>query len=250
MRIPERRKELEPGDWTREFDDAYLCSYPPEDIIIEGYGAYLKKKAISILSEERARVEPFTNSLLDGIDVKETIRNWHHEKKIFVRENIHVGGGAGSVVVIFDEDRNDDRYPWKMTWLGEHHQESDMAFYATNMTGRIVGPGISRCEYGGFMLTAPPLRLYDVWTDPFYAQARSKSEVLLMAAIEYSVERHVVYVAAAPPRAWFRSFASRLNRKIVYIPIGALSPTSLKKLRVFHVLSGRHVRDIAKDYIW
>jgi hypothetical protein len=250
MRIPERRKELEPGDWTREFDDAYLCSYPPEDIIIEGYGAYLKKKAISILSEERARVEPFTNSLLDGIDVKETIRNWHHEKKIFVRENIHVGGGAGSVVVIFDEDRNGDRYPWKMTWLGEHHQESDMAFYATNMTGRIVGPGISRCEYGGFMLTAPPLRLYDVWTDPFYAQARSKSEVLLMAAIEYSVERHVVYVAAAPPRAWFRSFASRLNRKIVYIPIGALSPTSLKKLRVFHVLSGRHVRDIAKDYIW
>jgi len=250
MRIPERRKELEPGDWTREFDDAYLCSYPPEDIIIEGYGAYLKKKAISILSEERARVEPFTNSLLDGIDVKETIRNWHHEKKIFVRENIHVGGGAGSVVVIFDEDRNDNHYPWKMTWLGEHHQESDMAFYATNMTGRIVGPGISRCEYGGFMLTAPPLRLYDVWTDPFYAQARSKSEVLLMAAIEYSVERHVVYVAAAPPRAWFRSFASRLNRKIVYIPIGALSPTSLKKLRVFHVLSGRHVRDFAKDYIW
>ncbi|MHC9539772.1 MAG: hypothetical protein AB9903_09635 [Vulcanimicrobiota bacterium] len=252
MRIPvkERMKEGASEDWTKEFDDAYLCSYPPEDIIIEGYGAFLKKKAIAILSEERARVEPFTNSLLDGIDVKETIRNWHQEKKIYVRENINIGGGAGSVVVIFDEDRNDDRYPWKMTWLGEHHQESDMAFYATPMTGKIVGPGISRCEYGGFMLTAPPLRLYDVWTDPFYAQARSKSEVILMAAVEYSVERHVVYVAAKPPRSWFRTFAARLNKKIVYIPIGALSPSSLKKLRVFHVLSGRQVRDFAREYIW
>jgi hypothetical protein len=252
MKIPMkgRKKERSPGEWAKEFDQNYLCSYPPEDIIIEGYGDFLKKKAVAILSEERARVEPFTNSLLDGIDVKETIRNWHREKKIYVRENMKLGGGAGSVVVIFDEDLQDARFPWKMTWLGEHHQESDMAFYATDMTAKIVGPGICRCEYGGFMLTHPPLRLYDVWTDPFYDQARKKSEVLLMAAIEYSVERHVVYVAAHPPRSWFSTFASRLNKKIVYIPIGQLSPTSLKKLRVFHVLSGHHLRAIARDYVW
>ncbi|MDQ7827149.1 MAG: hypothetical protein RDV48_30405 [Candidatus Eremiobacteraeota bacterium] len=248
--VKRRKKEEKPGEWTKNFNDMHMCSYPPEDLIIEGYGTYLKKKALAILSEEKARVEPFTNSLLDGIDVRETIRNWHHEKKIFVREFRRGGGGAGSVVVIYDEDREDRRFPWKMTWLGEHNQESDMAFYATPLTAKIVGPGIARCEYGGFMLTSPPLRLYDVWTDPFYREARKKSEVLLMAAIEYSVERHVVYVAAEPPRSWFRTFASRLDRKIVYIPIGQLSPVSLKKLRVFHVLSGRQVRKIAKDYVW
>jgi hypothetical protein len=248
--VRERKKERIPGEWTDHFDDMYMCSYPPEDIIIEGYGTYLKKKALHTLSEERSRVEPFTYSMLDGIDVRETIRNWHHEKKIYVHEHQKIAGGAGSVVVIYDEDLDDSRFTWKMTWLGEHNQESDMAFYATPMEAKIVGPGIGRCEYGGFMLTSPPMRLYDVWTDPFYAQARSKSEVLLMAAIEYSVERHVVYVSAHPPRSWFGTFAGRLNRKIVYIPLGQLSPGSLKKLRVFHVLSGRQVRDYAKDFVW
>ena len=59
---------------------------------------------------------------------------------------------------------------------------------------------------------------------------------LLMAGLDYSIHRHVVYVAARPPRSVFRSIASHLNRKILYVPIGQLSPTKLKKLRVVHVL--------------
>ena len=48
-------------------------------------GRFLKKKAKSMLSEERIRTEPFTTSILDGIDLRETIRNWH-EGKIYVRQ--------------------------------------------------------------------------------------------------------------------------------------------------------------------
>ena len=33
-------------------------------------------------------------------------------------------------------------------------------------------------------------------------------------------------------------------------PIGQLSPVSLKKIRVVHVLDGYDKRDIAKQYIW
>jgi hypothetical protein len=44
--------------------------------------------------------------------------------------------------------------------------------------------------------------------------------------------------------------ASRLGRTIIYIPIGQLSPVSLKKIRVVHVLDGHDKREIAKDYIW
>ena len=153
------------------------------------------------------------------------------------------------MVVIFDEDETDDRYPYRMTWLGEHEQESDMAFYATSPEDNIVGPGMCRCEYGGFLMTYPPRRLYDVWLDPDYRFFQSKAEVLLAAALDYSLERQVVYVASRPPRSIMRTLAERLRRQIVYIPKGALSPSRLKRIRVFHILSGYDKRDVARDFI-
>jgi len=136
------------------------------------------------------------------------------------------------------------------TWLGEHQNESDMAFYSTVPFDRMVGPGIGRGEYGGFMMSLPPRRMYDVWHDPDYEFAETKAERLLLAGLDYSVERYVVYVAAKPPRSIFRSIASRAGRTIVYIPIGQLSPIALKKIRVVHVLDGYDKRDIAKEYLW
>ena len=70
-----------------------------------------------------------------------------------------------------------------MTWLGEHDQESDMALYATQPADNVVGPGICRSEYGGFLLSYPPRRMYDVWQDEDYSFARGKAEVLLLAGI-------------------------------------------------------------------
>jgi len=243
-----RKKERVAGEWARETNGNAICSYPPEDLVIENYGRFLKKKAKSILSEERTRVEPFQTSLLDGIDIRETIRNWH-QKKIYVRQLDKISGEVGAVVVIFDEDR-EDRYGYLTTWLGEHQNESDMAFYSTFPFDHIVGPGIGRAEYGGFLMTLPPRRMYDIWSDPDYDFAQSKPERLLMAALDYSVQRYVVYVAAKPPRSVFRSIASHLNRRIVYIPVGALSPVKMKRLRVVHVLDSYERRDDAEQYIW
>ncbi len=244
-----RRREQRPGEWLEGFDDMAICSYPPEDLVIEDYGRYLKRKGAKQLSEELSRTEPFTVSMLDGIDMRETLRNIH-EGRIYVRHQERVTGGVGSVVVIFDEDRDGDRYPYLMTWLGEHAQESDMAFYATPPTDNIVGPGISRCEYGGFVLAYPPRRMLDVWRDSDYAFARSKSEILLLAALDYSLEEHLLYVASRPPRSYYKQLAARMGKKLVYIPLGSLSPVKLKMLRVFHVLCGHDKREIAKDYIW
>ena len=244
-----RKREKRPGEWLEGFDNPSICSYPPEDLIIEDYGRFLKQKGAKQLSEEQSRVEPFSASMLDGIDMRETLRNLH-EGRIYVRENQRVKGGVGGVVVIFDEDRGNVRYPYHMTWLGEHEQESDMAFYATPPDGNIVGPGICRCEYGGFLLSYPPRRMLDVWSDGDYSFVRGKSEVLLLAALDYSPEKHVVYVAARPPRSYFRQIAARLGKKIVYIPLGSLSPVKLKRLRVFHILSGHDKRPIAGDYVW
>lgn len=242
------KKEKFAGEWARQWDGNAICSYPPEDLVIENYGRYLKKKAKSLLSEERVRVEPFTTSILDGIDIRETIRNWH-DRKIYVRRFDRISGEVGAVVVIFDEDR-DDRYRYLTTWLGENQNESDMAFYSTHPFENVVGPGIGRAEYGGFLMALPPRRMYDVWSDPDYDMAESKPERLLLAALDYSVERHVVYVAARPPRSIFRSIAAHLNRSILYVPIGQLSPTKLKKIRVVHVLDSYSRRAEAKEYLW
>jgi hypothetical protein len=243
-----RKKEKFPGEWASELNGASICSYPPEDMVIEDFGRFLKKKGKSVLSEERSTVEPFTASLLDGIDLRETIRNWH-EGKIFVKNIQKVYGEVGSVVVIFDED-SAGRYNYMTTWLGEHQNESDMAFYSTYPFEHLIGPGIGRAEYGGFLMSLPARRMYDVWADPDYDFAETKAERLLLAGLDYSIQKYVVYVGAKPPRSIFRNIAARFGRTIVYLPIGQLSPVTMKKIRVVHVLDGYDKRDTAKEFIW
>ena len=247
-----RASKQEQKEWKRRFKGIHICSYPPEDVVVEGYGRYLQKKALEIRAEENLRIVPFISSMLDGLDIRETLRKWY-KGEIYVREEMPLRGKVGSVVIIFDPDLPDkegkEKFPWKVTWLGEHDQESDMSFYSTPAGEVMVGPGISRCIYGGFMLTYPPLRVYDIWKDPYFDTARNKPERLLMAALDYSLEKNVVYVAPDPPSGWCQSFASRLGKKIIYMPIGIFSPITLKKIRQFHVLDGHHVRRYARFFI-
>lgn len=231
-----------------------ICSYPPEDILVENFGHYLKKKGVQILREQAANTIPFSTSIEDGIDVRETIRHFA-EKKLYVKCSGKPRGNVGSIVVIFDEDSSEEnafneKYPWKATWLGEHTQESDMAFYATDPLNDVVGPGISRCKYGGFMMSYPPRRLMDIWHDEDYDIFRNKAEILLAAAIDYSIEPLIVYAASKPPRSQLKSFASRYGKKVVYVPLGQLSPIKIKQLCTFHVLDGQDRRKIAQDYIF
>ena len=253
--IPAKQRRLRDGnagEWRRRWRGLMMCSYPPEDLVVEGWGHYVKKKTGKILAAENSRALPFTTSLLDGVDIRETIRNWH-EGKLYVREDRPLPGKVGSVVLIFEEDLPDpgkpEQFPWRVTWLGEHNQESDMAFYATPAGDHLVGPGISRCQFGAFMLTYPPMRVYDIWEDSFFDVARTKPERLLLAAIDYCEESQVAYIAARPPRSWCHAVASRYRKKIIYLPIGLFSPVFLKKMRTFHVLDGHHVREYAHQYI-
>ncbi len=251
VRIPvrERPETDDPDQWLKGFDSDHIVSYPPEDLVLEDYGRFLQKKAVSILSAERSRSEPFSASMLDGIDIRETLRNIH-DGRIYVQERGRVKGSAGSVVVIFDPDVGDTRYPHMMTWLGEHDQESDMAFYTTNPMDQVVGPGIMRATYGGFMLSWPRMRLFDIWSDPDYLGVQSKPDVLLMAAVDYSLEKIIVHVAEKPPSSTMHTYAIRRGKKITHIPLGSLSTLALKKLRVVHILAGPDKRPIVKDYLW
>jgi hypothetical protein len=249
LRVRNKKEEMK---WRREFVGNNICSYPPEDLVIEGYGKYLMKKAVEIKTLENQLIEPFVSSTKDGIDVRETIRNWLNGK-IYVKEEGRLQGQVGSLVVIFDPDPPDamglEQFPWKMTWHGEHSQESDMAFYSTPAGLDMVGPGISRCVYGGFMMTYPPMRVMDIWQDPYFDGAKDKTERLLLAAIDYSMEKHIVYVAPKPPSQLCQKVAEVLGKSIIYLPLGAISKATLRKIRYFHVLDGYPVRRYAKDYI-
>ncbi len=259
--IRTRPKEMRPGEWAKRFKPGHgICSYPPEDVALEHYGAFLRKRSIRVLSAQNSRSVPFTSSLHDGIDIRETIRNWH-ENTIYVHIHQRLKGRAGDVILIFEDEplpgrgqgKGEDgepRYPWQMTWQGEHEDEGDMALFATDPYSQIIGPGIGRALYGGFVLHRPPGTMFGVWEDSYYLQyAQTKAEVLLLAALDHTQETFVVFVAPDPPRPALRQLARRMGKKLIYTPLGQLSPVALKRVRIFHVLSDHGARKDATTFI-
>ena len=69
----------------------------------------------------------------------------------------------------------------------------------------------------------------DVWHDPDYLFAESKPETLLLAALDYTLERFVVYVAARPPRSIFKTVAARLGRRSSTFPSVNCHPSPSKR---------------------
>jgi hypothetical protein len=242
-----RPKENSAGEWARAVEGNSVCSWPAEDLAIEEFGMALRNKARTVLLDERSQTQPFQESLLDGVDIRETLRRWH-EGRLYVMRLAKDPGSAGSVVIIFDEDQVEN-YPWCMSWHGEHQNESDLAFYSTPPFDQLVGPGIGRAEYGGLMMTWPPGRVSNIWADPRYDMAESKAERLLLAGLDYATNRIVVHVAAKPPRSTFRQIAAQLGRTILFIPLGQIAPNRLRHLRRVHVLDGHSRRKTAAQFI-
>ncbi|MFX1259730.1 MAG: hypothetical protein ACFFAN_17900, partial [Promethearchaeota archaeon] len=203
---------------------------------------------------QRVKIEEFKSSIMDGIAIKETIRNWAFKKKIYVRNEQQIQGKVDTLIVIFDEDNGKiENYPYKLTWWAEHDKESDMAFYATNPGDYLIGPGISHVEIGGLLSIFPPPRLKQVfrsYMDYEYKDTKDKAERLLKAGILYSKERYIVYIANKPPRKYFYSLAGVKHRKIIYIPLDNFSQESLKTIKHIHILAGKDKRKLAHNYIF
>jgi hypothetical protein len=71
-----------------------------------------------------------------------------------------------------------------------------------------------------------------------------------MAAADYSRGRIVVHVAQSPPSNRLKRYAAFQGKRFVHIPLASLSPVTLRKIRVVHLLSSRDKRAEAKSYIW
>ncbi len=254
--LKERPEEKYPGEWRDKWEEGkeYTVSWPPEDILEEDYFSFIRKKTIKNLKNQRIKIEEFKSSLMDGIAIKETIRNWAFKKKIYVQNIQQIQGKIDTIVVIFDKDDGEpEKYPYKLTWWAEHDRESDMAFYSTNPGDYIIGPGITHVEVGGLLSIFPAIFLrsiFDPYMDYEYKDIKSKAERLLKAAITYSKEHYIAYVAEDAPRKYFYSLAGIKNRELVYLPLDNFSKESLKTIKHIHILAGRDKRRIAHNYIF
>jgi hypothetical protein len=225
-----------------------ICSYPPEDVEVERWGEALMKHANHILQTILTHSEPFVADFGGGPDIREMIRKFY-EKRIYVKTEDEGGLDFGSIVVVFDQDEHMESYPFQMTWLGEHSQESDMAFYSTPPGSQIVGPGISRMEYGAFLLSYPPMRMFDIWIDSSFDFVPTRHERLLIAGIVYSEKSGIVYVARRPPHARWKKFAKSMGKRIIYVPLGSLNPLHVKRMRTFHMLQNKGLRNTAHEFL-
>jgi hypothetical protein len=234
--------------WRQRWDPFGMCSYPPEDDRIESFHRHVRDQARAILGADLARSEKFTTSVRDGIDIRETLRNWH-TGDLYVKVIPPSQGSIEVVLFFFDFPADPEVYVNRTTWYAEHSQESTLAFYATDPMKNLVGPGIAQAQYGGALFIFPPRSIPDVWSDRRLDFANTLEERLLAAACLHSTEGHIAVVSPKIPPASWRRLSRKYGRKIVHLPLKRFGGQLLERLRTFHVLNGKHVRSYAADYI-
>jgi hypothetical protein len=244
-----RRPDLDERQrWQMQWNPLGQCSWPPEDDLIENFRSHVIDRAKQIMGADLVRTEKFTTSVRDGIDIRDTLRNWH-TGDIYVKVLPPVRGELDAVVMLFDSPADPRDYPWRSTWFAEHQQESTLAFFATDFTQEMVGPGIGLATYGGAMFLFPPISVPDIWQDARLDFAETLEERLLAAACLYSRNSQVALLSSFPPGAGWRRLARRFRKKWVHVPLAQFSDSTVQQLRMVHVLNGRQVRSYAAHFI-
>jgi hypothetical protein len=243
--------------WSLLWNPHRQCSWPPEDQKIESFNTHIREQAKAIMGADLARVEKFTTSMKDGIDLRESLRQWcarrpsnaSRRMDIYVKDIPPARGSVEAVIFLFETPADPDRYSWQATWYAEHAEESTLCFYATPFPDNLVGPGIGQSFYGGALFLFPPRSIPDIWSDPGLAFTSTLEERLIAAAAVHSQEPYIALVAPIPPPARWRVIARQFGRKLVYIPLARFSGQTVDRLRRFHVLNGHNIRSYAAQFI-
>jgi hypothetical protein len=245
QRRPERQEQKR---WKMQWNPAAQCSWPPEDDQIENFRAYVVDRARKMMGADLVKTEKFTTSIKDGIDIRDTLRNWH-TGEIYVKILPPNRGTLDAVVMLFDSPADPRDYPWRSTWFAEHQNESTLAFFATNYFREMVGPGIGLATYGGALFLFPPVAIPDVWHDPRLDFAETLEERLLAAACLHSRCPQIALLSNLPPGAGWRRLARYFKKRWIHVPLAQFSDSTVQQLRMVHVLNGRQVRSYAAYFI-
>lgn len=234
--------------WERSWNPYGQCSWPPEDQSIEKFRTHVKDVAMALLGNDLARTEKFSTSLKDGLDIRETLRNWH-TGDLYVKIFPPAMGSLDCVIMLFDSPADPRDYPWRITWHAEHHDESTLAFFATDYHQEMVGPGIALSTYGGGMFLFPPRPIPEVWADSRFDFTDTLEERLIAAGCYHSREKHVAILSEGVPGPGWRRLARHFGVKLVHVPLSRFSQATIQQLRMFHVLNGHHIRTYASHFI-
>lgn len=245
------RRDPEPEEaarWIRQWKPESLCSHLPEDVAIERFHQEVRSRATSRAAGRHATSRPFEASMLDGLDLRETVRNaWRRE--LWVKEHPARELKLDAAVILFDDER-DVEYPHRGTWYAEHRNESTLIFYATNPATDPVGPGILRSRYGGLALLFPPRHVPDVFqARPAPLGAVDCAETLVAAVCLFSRRPAIAYAAWEPPSLARQDIARQAGKRLVHVPLSGFPASTVERLRTFHVLNGKDVRGWADRFI-
>ena len=244
-----RRPDPENRDrWKMNWNPMGQCSWPPEDEKIENFRSHVFDRAKQIMGADLIKTEKFTTSIKDGIDIRDTLRNWH-TGEIYVKELPPSRGNLDAAVMLFDSPADPRDYPWRTTWFAEHENESTLAFFGTNFGDEMVGPGIALATYGGAMFLFPPVSIPDIWHDPRLDFTETLEERVLAAACLHSQCPQIALLSPLPPGAGWRRLAQRFKKKWIHVPLGQFSDSTIQQLRMVHVLNGHQIRSFAAHFI-
>ncbi len=234
--------------WQMQWNPFKQCSWLPEDAKIESFRTRVIERAKAIIGADLARSEKFTTSLMDGIDIRETLRHWY-AGDLYVKVEPPSVGTLDACLFLFDPQPDPATYSWRTTWFAELEWESTLAFYATDFRKEILGPGIAVANYGGALFLYPPRPIRDVWEDRELEFADTLEERLVAAACMHSESKQIALLSPVSPTAIWRRIAKRFGKSLVHVPMSQFSDAMVAQLRTVHVLNGKEVRSYAAHFI-
>jgi len=248
LELRRRPSKLDVERWKMQWNPYSQCSWPPEDHLIESFRTRVADRAQELIGADLARSEKFSTSMKDGIDIRETLRHWY-DGDIYVKVMPPSIGTLDCVVMLFDTPADPRDYPWRTTWFAEHQNESTLAFFASDFSQEMVGPGIALASYGGALFLFPPVLIPDIWTDARLDVAEDLEERLIAAGCLHSQQRHIALLSPKAPGSRWRRIARHFRRQLVHIPLSKFNDATVQQLRMVHVLNGKQVRSFAEHFI-
>lgn len=245
---PKKRDELPDGYQPLWFYFGFF-SHIPEDVILEGFIDRLGEKLADDPQFQREYTHEFNGSLLDGLDMRETLRH-RHLGKMYVKELRREPLAIGTWILIFDEDLGAEKYPWVLSLSAEHHNESDIAFYASNPLLHPVSQDIIQARYGALMAFKPALPANQkLEIEALDVDEELRKEHLIRQAIYHSPRPDILYFAQERPEAYLFELAKKHKKNLYHLLLARVSQRLLKRIQKFHLLSRKDVRKDADDYI-
>ncbi len=234
--------------WQRRWNPYSQCSWPPEDHLIESFRTRVADRAKAVIGSDLARSEKFSTSIMDGLDIRETLRHWY-DREIYVKIMPPSVGQLDCVIMLFDSPADPRDYPWRTTWFAENQNESTLAFFATNFMNEVIGPGIATATYGGALFLFPPVSVPDIWQDARLDDADDLEERIIAAGCLHSNAKHIALLSPKAPGARWRKIVRKFRKQLVHLPLSQFNDAMIQQLRTVHVLDGKQVRSYAEHFI-